>query len=178
MEPKILIAYATWTGATHEVAEAIAAEYAHRGLVADVRPAAEVKDVAGYDAVILGTGVHAGNLPNPILRFVQENAAALSNMPTAIFLLSLTMSEDTPENRASALGYLAPLRAKAPQMTPVDIGLFGGAVLTEGEDFDRQDPLRKMMERGMAKTTVDARNWDSIGAWAGRVATLLAGALA
>lgn len=178
MEPKILIAYASWTGATHEVADAIAAEYAHRGLVADVRPAGEVKDLAGYDAVILGTGVHAGNLPGPILRFAQENAAALSNMPTAIFLLCLTMAEDTPENRATALGYLAPLRAKAPQMTPVDIGLFGGAVLTEGKDFNRQDPIRKMMERNMAKTAPDARNWDSIGAWAGRVAPLLVGAQA
>jgi len=178
MEPRILIAYATWTGATHEVADAIAAEYVHRGLVADVRPANEVKDLAGYDAVILGTGVHAGKLPGPILHFVQENAAVLSNMPVALFLLCLTMSEDTPENRATALEYLAPLRAKAPQMVPVDIGLFGGAVLTEGKDFDRQDIFRKMMERSMAKTAADARNWDSIGAWAGRVAPLLVGAQA
>lgn len=175
MEPKILIAYATWTGATHEVADAIAAEYARRGLVADVVAADKVRELAGYDAVILGTGVHASNLPSTMLRFVEENAAALSNMPVAIFLLCLTMSEDTPENRATALSYLAPLRAKAPQMTPVDIGLFGGAVLTEGTDFSRQDPIRKMLERSMAKTAPDARDWGLIGAWASRVLPMLSG---
>jgi hypothetical protein len=89
--------------------------------------------------------------------------------------MCLTMAEDTPETRAKAMAFLAPLRAKAPQMMPVDIGLFGGVVLTEGEDFDRQDPFRKMVERSMAKVAPDARNWDLIGAWAGRVLPLLVG---
>lgn len=178
MEPRVLIVYASWTGATHEVADAIAAEYAERGLLADVRAANEVEDVAGYDAVVIGTGVHAGSLPGAILKFAEKNAAALSNVPVAIFLLCLTMSEDTPENRATAIEYLAPLRAKAPQMTPVDIGLFGGAVLTEGKDFRRQDPFRKMIERSMAKTSPDARNWEAIGAWAGKIVPLLVGVYA
>lgn len=178
MEPRILIVHASWTGATHEAADAVAAEYARRGILAEVHRADEVKDVAGYNAVIIDSGVHAGNIPGPILKFVERNAGSLSNMPVAIMLMCLTMAEDTPENRAKALGYLAPLRSRAPQMTPVDIGLFGGAVLVEGKDFDRQDPFRKMMERNMAKTTPDARNWEAIGAWAGRVAPMLVGVAA
>ncbi len=76
------------------------------------------------------------------------------------------MTEDTPENRETARGYLDPLRKAAPDVEPVDVGLFAGTVLDEGEDFKRLFPLLKIPVKAMAEDTEDHRDWDAIRGWA------------
>jgi menaquinone-dependent protoporphyrinogen IX oxidase len=90
-------------------------------------------------------------------------------MPVACFVVCLTMCEDTPENRATATGYLDKVREVAPGMQPVDIGLFAGALLTEGQDFERLNPILRGLVTSMSKNNPESaenRDWESIRAWA------------
>jgi menaquinone-dependent protoporphyrinogen oxidase len=101
-----------------------------------------------------------------VRRFVKRHRQALSEIPVAYFVVCLNMTEDTPENRSETLGWFEPVIQQAPEVEPVDIGLFAGAILTEGEEFERQFFFWKFIMRAMAKESGDERDWEAIRAWA------------
>ena len=57
MTKKILVTYASRTGTTAGVAEAIGKTLAESGAEVDVRAVADVKDLTPYDAVVAGSAI-------------------------------------------------------------------------------------------------------------------------
>lgn len=170
MSKKILVAYATSTGSTGEVAEVIGEVLRASGAAVDVRRAKKVKDISQYQAVVAGTGIHAGRIYGELTRFLEWHKAALPEMPVAYFVVCLAMHEPTAEHCQEAAAYLNPLRVKFSDIEPVDVGLFGGRM-----DFKSLSlPVRTII-KAMKAPEGDFRDWDAIRAWAQSIAPLLLG---
>jgi menaquinone-dependent protoporphyrinogen oxidase len=170
MAQHILVAYATRAGSTKEVAETVAQVLRENGSDVDVRPVGEVRDLAGYDALVLGSAIRVGKLLPETMQFVQRCGNALPALPAAFFVVCGTLKQDTPQNRQTVLGYVEPLRQIK---EPISVGLFAGAM-----SFDALPPLLRPIFRWclspLGVTEGDWRDWPQIRAWAASVAARLA----
>ncbi len=170
----VLIAYASWSGATRQVAEAIAQVFLEAGVTTTVREVAAVTDLQPYTAVVLGSSVHVGKLSQQAVDFAHRFAVELAARPTAWFVVSRIMAEETPAHRKEADGYLDPLRAAAPGITPLIIGHFGGVIQRDTPEYAELANDMEIDPQQTAREPGDQRDWAAIKAWAQTVLPLLA----
>ena len=166
----ILIAYASQTGATAEVALAICRVLSVAGEIVELHPVEKVPDVGRYRAVVLGTAIRMGHPLPEADTFVRQHRAALAGLPVAVFSLGITVRDGTPESREQARQHLAPLLRHLPE--PVSLSLFGGKV-----DHDRLSPVMRWMashDKTGGMREGDWRDWAAIRAWAVDLALKLA----
>lgn len=156
MSKKILIAYGTKAGSTAEVAEAIGEQMRDAGAEVTIQPVEGIKDIKPFDAVVVGSAVRAFRILGETRRFLRRHKRNLRQIPTAFFLVCLTMSEDTPENIAKAKNFAKPMLKTT---EPVTLGLFGGCM-----DPDKLTGFFAKAMRSQPKE--DHRDWEAIRKWA------------
>ena len=185
---KILITYATLSGTTVEVAQAIGEEITKKGLQVDVLPLDKVKSLDGYDGVVLGAPMVMG-WHRSALGFLRKNRRTLSRIPLAIFVMgmSLTKTSETildrvplyiddklpkplakeghptfRERYANVVNYARPILNAAGPAKPLSIGFFGGRL-----DYGRLAWWAVMFVMLVIQAPAgDRRNWPAIRAWA------------
>jgi menaquinone-dependent protoporphyrinogen oxidase len=162
---KVLVAYATWAGSTAGIAERIAEVLNRNGFAAEAVRARDVRDASRYDAVVLGTAVHAGRLHRDALKFAGRNAAALGTKPFAAFVVCLAMTATDEKGRTQAATYLEPVRRQA---KPMSEGYFAGAYDPQKAGFVARQ-IMKMIKAPPG----DFRKWDEIETWATSLIPLL-----
>ena len=163
---KVLVVYGTKSGSTTGIAEKIGETLAARGATVDVKPAEDKPDPAGYDAIIVGSGVRASNWHGSTKSWVSDNAEALKRVPTAFFSVGLTMA-GSPEKADSVRAYTDQLIAET-GVTPVAIGLFAGSY--EPKKFSL--PERLIMKAMKAKEG-DFRDFEAVKVWTTETSPLL-----
>ncbi len=169
MTPNILVTYATRTGGTAPVAEAIASTLQVEGLNVDVGPTREITDVRSYNSVVLGSSIRAGNWLPEMIEFMKDNLNHLQNMPVAFFTVCITLADDTPDNRETVRKYLDPVRQL---VNPVIEGYFAGKM-----DYSRLSLPVRFMVKAMKAPEGDFRDWNKIRQWALEAKSYLVGNL-
>jgi menaquinone-dependent protoporphyrinogen oxidase len=158
MSKKILIAYATKSGTTGEIAEEIGRVVREKGFEVDVFPIKGIVDVAQYDAIVVGSGVRIGKIYSEVIDFVKVNRHDLKNIPMAYFVDCLTLLVNINKKKIEAERYLDPLKKL---IVPKTVGLFAGRLVGS------KIPLHlKVMLKLMRVKEGDFRKWDVIRDWA------------
>jgi menaquinone-dependent protoporphyrinogen oxidase len=135
------------------------------GATVDVRPVKTVTDLKGYDAVVVGSAIRMGQWLPEAVQFVKNNQPTLGSIPTAYFLVSGFLREDTPEMRSQVQAFLDPVRQI---LEPKSIGMFAGKM-----DYSKLSWLDRTIAKAVKSVEGDWRNWDAIRGWAQGLQTTL-----
>lgn len=187
----VLVAYATNSGSTEEVAQAVAQELGRGGAQVDVRRLEEVTNLQPYAAVVIGAPMIVG-WHRAALGFVKKHRQALSRVPVAYFFtaMSLTQTDEhcigtTPisvdsnvakpphnpkrlslhERYSTPSNYLSAALKAAPSVKPVSAGFFGGKL-----EMFRLKLLQMLFVMLVIRAQPgDYRDWTFIRAWAAQL---------
>lgn len=161
--PRILVAYATRTGSTVGVAEAVGQTLYKRNYAVDVQPMAANPSPQGYQAVVLGSAINGGRWLPEAVAYVQNHQAALSQTQVALFcvhIMNLGSDETSTRNR---LAYLNPIRAL---VNPAEEGFFAGLGMNPEETSGIVRWVYRTFKIGPEG---DCRDWGKIKGWAQEV---------
>ena len=168
---RTLVTYASRMGGTEGIARAIADEMQRAGIDVDLRPAADVRSVTGYDAVVLGSAVYAGRWLRPARTLLKRLVASRPPAdPPRVWLfhsgpLGTDRATDAVPDPARVAAAASALGADQPTT-------FGG----------RLEPATAngFLAGRMAKSDMagDYRDFDRIIAWAAAIAAHLRGSTA
>jgi menaquinone-dependent protoporphyrinogen oxidase len=163
MTDRILVTYASRTGSTIGVAQAIAAVLTESGAQVDVIPMPEVKDLSPYRAVVAGSAIQGGAWLPEAMQFIQSHKTTLNQKPFAAFLTCMTLAMGNGKYREHVSTFLQPVRSLVKTRSE---GFFTGAL-----DIGKMPSIG---DRIKFKISVllgvwgegDQRDWNAIRAWA------------
>lgn len=160
---RVIVAFASQGGSTAEIAQAVGIALLEAGCDIDVRPARQVDRLAGFTAVIVGSGLYHGAWLPEAFKFLQRHRRTLTTLPVWLF--------DSGPLDTSAGERLLPLPAGVANLAR-DIGArghitFGGKLGLTGLNMEE----RMLVLEGHGG---DYRNFDDVRAWAERIAVELA----
>lgn len=160
MSKRVLVGYATRTGSTTGVAEAIGRTLGERGYAVDVKPLREKPSPAGYDAVVMGSAVNGGAWLPEAVSWVESNAGALKSVPVAAYCVHGMNAGADEKQMRKRLAYLDPVREL---VAPAAEGFFLGKGPSE---VDSSLIARWAYKAFGGAAEGDCRDWDAIAAWA------------
>jgi menaquinone-dependent protoporphyrinogen oxidase len=162
---KILIAYASESGSTVEVAKAIGGTLCEEGNTVDTKWIKTVKDLSNYDVVVIGSPIIYENWMPEVRKFVKDNQDILKHMPVAYFITCMALSSKKEGALQQAIEYSDKLCNLYPQVKPVSVGRFAGVL-----DYSKISFVKRMLAKAaMSIHNVkegDYRDWNAIRSWA------------
>jgi menaquinone-dependent protoporphyrinogen oxidase len=171
MSNHILVAYASRTGSTVGVAEAIGNALRRQGAEVDVCPVEAVTDLSPYQAVVVGSAIQGKQWLPEAMDFIKLHQQALMKLPTAAFLVCMTLTMRDGQYRPEVMKWLDPVRHI---IKPVSEGYFAGRLETSRIP-SIQDRLKFRVSVALgAFSEGDHRDWNAIRDWAAELKPLLA----
>lgn len=159
---KVLVATASKHGATTEIGTAIADTLRGRGLDVTLAQADEIGSVEGFDAVVLGSGVYAGQWIKAAKSLVDQNVQTLANLPVWLFSSGPIGDPPQPEEDTVEVDHI--LEAIQPRGHQV----FAGKLIKSDLGF-----AERAIVAAVRSPEGDFRDWEEIKQWAGSIAGAL-----
>lgn len=164
MSNKILVTYASRTGSTAEIAEAIGRTLSEDGVEADVLPMDAVKDLSAYRAIVAGSAIRGSKWLPEATQFMHTHATTLKQKPFAMFTVCITLAMKNAENyRTGVAGWVAPMRAI---VQPLDEGFFAGRLDFKKLPFNWDTLMLRLTVALGIFPRGDHRDWNAIHIWA------------
>lgn len=155
----VLVAFASKHGATRDIADSIAVQLRMDDLDVDLLDVADVTNVAGYNAIILGSAVYMGNLLPDVRAFVDKFDADLRSTPLWLFSSGPIGDDPKPAGEAAEAADLAEkLHAR------------GHTVFAGKLDKKELSLAENLAVKLVRAPTGDFRDWDAIESWADSIA--------
>lgn len=155
---RVLVSWGTKLGGTEGIARIIAEELASSAIGVDLRPAGKVRDLADYDAVIIGGALYANRWHRDARRFVLRNTKELRKLP--VWFFSSGPLDDSAEGRS--IPPTSQVRALMERVGALGHMTFGGRIPADATGF----PAGAMAKEHAG----DWRNPELIRDWARLVA--------
>lgn len=155
---RVLVTFGSSRGGTEGLAGFVADVLAAQGFHVDVRPAAEVKSLDEYDAVVVGGALYAMRWHRDAIRFVRRHHTALSARPTWFF-------SSGPLDASASDHTIPPVKTVARLMHQVGARghmTFGGRLRPDAKGF--------MAAKIAKKSAGDWRDHEQVDAWADAIA--------
>jgi menaquinone-dependent protoporphyrinogen oxidase len=163
MSNTILVTYASRSGSTAGVAEAIGKTLAEGGAQVEVRPMKEVADVSSYRAVVAGSAVQGSKWLPEAMQFVRTHRSALAKKPFATFMVCITLSmKNSDQYKAGISDWMAPVRSL---VRPVSEGMFAGSLDFNKIPFSFNALMMRLPVLFGVWKVGDHRDWSAIQAW-------------
>ncbi len=160
----VLVAYASRTGATAEIAERIAAELRADGHRVTVLPCSEVESVDQFDAVIVGSAIYFRQWMSAAGQFLRRHRRELAVRPVWLFQSGPCAAGDDP---AYDTDLPSAVRRLAAQVAAGRHATFGGRLDAAHAD----GPLARWMAH--TRLAGDYRDWDRVCGWARAVSRVI-----
>ena len=160
---KVLISAASKHGSTAAIAAVIAGELGAAGIGTDVIPPGKVVSVAGYDAVVIGSGVYVGKWLDSARGLIEREAAALAARPVWLFSSGPVGDPPLPAAEPDVVSMIEATGAREHRVIP---GKIDRGQLSVGE---------RAVTRMVRAAEGDFRPWPEIRSWAAEIARALDG---
>jgi menaquinone-dependent protoporphyrinogen oxidase len=159
---RVLVTAASKHESTADIAARLAKLLTEQGHSAAYRRPDEVETLEGYDAVVLGSGIYAGQWLKPATEFVERHRAALLERPVWLFSSGPVGSPAKPEGDAPVAVSLAESLAAR-----------GHRTFTGRLERGRLGLAERAITAALRVPDGDFRDWAAIAAWAQEIASAL-----
>ena len=162
---KVLVAYASTHGSTAEIASRIAdtLTVAHVGV--DLRHVTDVSDLAGYEAVVLGSAVYFGRWLPVAEKFAAHFSSALQSVPVWAFSSGPVAAGDRRGIDASVVDELVHATGA------IEHAVFAGRLSADALTWRELGTIDTFTFEASSPTaaSTDFRAWTEIESWAQRI---------
>lgn len=160
----LLIAYASVHGSTEDMAVYLATVLNRAGLKTESKPIAEIQSLDGYEAVILGSPVHAGMWVPAMQRFLHQFYKPLSARSVYAWLTCMRVLEEGGYDHARKY-YIASELETMPHVRSIEI--FPGRIIPADLTWQEHSTLNNRYDGAYNVTYVhgDYRDWVRFQEW-------------
>ncbi len=168
----VLIAIGTKYGRTFKIAERISEILCQDGFQVDIRFVKDVteEDLSGYDAVILGSCIYIEHWHEDAIAFLDQYESALAAKNVAYYCVNALLGMTNIPDAAEMVDkyYIQPMYEDYPEISPLDIGAFAGAINYRILLWYDWFALRMMLMPGG-----DWTDWEAVDDWGEKISGML-----
>lgn len=171
---RVLLVYHSVEGQTERIAQRITEVLTESGIEVQLSQADHAPAPAGFNGVIAGGSIHAGSHSRQLIAYLTANASALNALPAALFQVSLTSADESPEKMAEAGQYVATL-LEATGFDPDIVARFAGALAYTRYGYFKRKLMVKIAGRDSGDTDTsrdyEYTDWEAVEHFARDVAS-------
>jgi menaquinone-dependent protoporphyrinogen oxidase len=167
---RVLVAYATRFGSTHEVASAIVHELNAAGLQAQSAEAGSALNPEGFDAFVIGSPMYGGKWMSEAAMFTAIMAERIGSKPVALFSMGTLRVNSPDTGHAEHAAFVERINSVASGLNVISDSDFTGY-------FERANLpwYLRIIDRFVPNTQGDHRDWNAIKSWARSLVPVFSG---